>query len=120
MPLTFDCTIRAGEAMRLRAEDADGHTVTVTGSVPEAARNRALTAEEVEVRLKKTGGTAFSVASCFVTLDDGLAVSAGALNALRREALAQMEAQRTAVPARRTFDFVPPNNRSKTARTSRC
>lgn len=108
VPLTFDCTIRAGEAMRLRAEDADGHTVTVTGSVPEAARNRALTAEEVEVRLKKTGGTAFSVASCFVTLDDGLAVSAGALNALRREALAQMEAQRTAVPARRTFDFVPP------------
>ena len=32
----------------------------------------------------------------------------GALNALRREALAQMEAQRTAVPARRMFDFVPP------------
>ena len=108
VPLTFDGTIRAGEAMRLRAEDADGHTVTVTGSVPEAARNRALTAEEVEARLKKTGGTAFAVASCAVTLDDGLAVSAGALNALRREALAQMEAQRTAVPKRRTFDFVPP------------
>ena len=107
VPLTFDCTIRAGEAMRLRAEDADGHTVTVTGSVPEAARNRALTAEEVEARLKKTGGTAFSVASCVVSLDDGLAVSAGALNALRREALSQMEALRTAVPARRAFGFVP-------------
>lgn len=108
VPLTFDCTIRAGEAMRLRAEDADGHTVTVTGSVPEAARNRALTAEEVEVRLKKTGGTAFSVASCAVTLDDGLAVSAGTLNALRREALSQMETLRTAVPKRRVFNFVPP------------
>ena len=108
VPLDLTCAIRAGEPMRLRAEDADGHTVTVTGSVPESARNRALTAEEVEARLKKTGGTAFSVASCFVTLDDGLAVSAGALNALRREALAQMEAQRTAVPERRAFDFVPP------------
>ena len=108
VPLTFDCTIRAGEAMRLRAGDADGHTVTVTGSVPEAARNRALTAEEVEARLKKTGGTAFMVASCVVSLDDGLAVSAGALNALRREALSQMEALRTAVPARRAFGFVPP------------
>ena len=94
--------------MRLRAEDADGHALTVTGNVPEAARNRALTAEEAEARLKKTGGTAFSVASCAVTLNGGLAVSAGALNALRREALAQMEALRTAVPARRTFDFVPP------------
>ena len=107
VPLTFDCTIRAGEAMRLRAGDADGHTVTVTGSVPEAARNRALTAQEVEARLKKTGGTAFTVASCVVSLDDGLAVSAGALNALRREALSQMEALRTAVPARRAFGFAP-------------
>ena len=108
VPLTFDCTIRAGEAMTLHAEDADGHTLTVTGSVPEAARNRALTAEEVEARLKKTGGTAFSVASCSVSLDDGLAVSAGALNALRREALSQMETLLTVVPERRAFGFVPP------------
>ena len=108
VPLTFDCIIRAGEAMRLTAADPDGHRVTVTGSAPEAARNRALTAEEVEARLKKTGGTAFTVASCTVSLDDGLAVSAGALNALRREALSQMEALRTAVPERRAFGFAPP------------
>ena len=108
VPLTFDCIICAGEAMRLTAADPDGHTLTVTGNVPEAARNRALTAEEVEARLKKTGGTAFSLASCAVTLDDGLAVSAGALNALRREALSQMEALRTAAPERRAFGFVPP------------
>ena len=108
VPLTFDCTIRAGEPIRLRAEDADGHTLTVTGNVPEAARNRALTAEEVEARLKKTGGTAFTVDLCAVTLDNGLAVSAGALNALRREALSQMEALRTAAPERRAFGFVPP------------
>lgn len=76
VPLTLECTIRAGQPMHLTAEDADGHAVTVTGAVPEAARSRA--------------------------------VSAGALNALRREALAQMEAQRTAVPKRRVFDFVPP------------
>ena len=108
VPLTFDCIIRAGEAMRLTAADPDGHRVTVTGNVPEAARNRALTAEEVEARLKKTGGTAFTVDFCAVTLDDGLAVSAGALNALRREALSQMEALRTAAPERRAFGFVPP------------
>jgi len=108
VPLTFDCLIRAGEPLRLTAEDADGHRVTVTGSVPEAARNRALTAEEVEARLKKTGGTAFTVDFCAVTLNGGLAVSAGALNALRREVLSQMEALRTAAPERRTFGFVPP------------
>lgn len=108
VPLTLECTIRAGQPMALTAEDADGHRVTVTGAVPEAARSRAVTAEEVETRLRKTGGTAFSVTQCAVALDGGLAVSAGALNALRREALAQMEAQRTAVPKRRVFDFVPP------------
>ena len=108
VPLTFDCLIRVGEPMRLTAADPDGHRVTVTGNVPEAARNRALTAEEVEARLKKTGGTAFTVDFCAVTLDDGLAVSAGALNALRREALSQMEALRTAAPERRAFGFVPP------------
>ena len=108
VPLAFDCAIRTEKPMRLTAEDADGHTVTVTGAVPEAARSRAISAEEVEGRLKKTGGTAFSVASCAVTLDDGLAVSAGALNALRREALSQMETLRTAVPERRAFGFVPP------------
>ena len=119
VPLTFDCTIRAGEAMTLHAEDADGHTADVTGSVPEAARNRALTAEEVEARLKKTGGTAFSVASCSVSLDDGLAVSAGALNALRREALSQMETLRTAVPERRAFGFVPPTTVKNSAEKPR-
>ena len=108
VPLALNCTIRAGQPMTLTAEDADGHRVTVTGAVPEAARSRAVTAEEVEARLKKTGGTAFTVDLCAVTLDNGLAVSAGALNALRREALSQMEALRTAAPERRTFDFVPP------------
>lgn len=55
VPLTLECTIRAGQPMHLTAEDADGHAVTVTGAVPEAARSRAVTAEEVETRLRKTG-----------------------------------------------------------------
>ena len=108
VPLALACVIREGEPMALTASDPDGHTVTVTGAVPETARSRAVTADEVEARLKKTGGTAFSVEHCAVALDGGLAVSAGALNALRREALALMEARRTAVPARRAFPFVPP------------
>lgn len=108
VPLALNCTIRAGQPMHLTAADADSHAVTATGAVPEAARSRAVTAEEVETRLKKTGGTAFSAAQCAVALDDGLAVSAGALNALRREALSQMEALRTAAPERRAFGFVPP------------
>ncbi len=107
VPVRLRAEIRAGVPMTLAAEDADGHTVTAAGAVPEAARNRALTAEEVEARLRKTGGTAFTVSDCAVALEDGLSVSASALNALRREALAALEAVRTALPERREGAFVP-------------
>ena len=110
VPLKFACALRAGQPITLTAEDGDGRCVTVSGPIPEAARSRAVTADEVDARLRKTGGTAFTAASCAVELDDGLAVSAGALNALRRDALARMEAARTAVPTRRVFDFSPPES----------
>ena len=108
VPLSLSCAVRASQPVTLTATDPDGHTAAVTGPAPEAARSRAITADEVEARLKKTGGTAFSVENCTVALDENLAVSAGALNALRREALAQLEAQRTAVPERRVSGFIPP------------
>ena len=107
VPVRLRAEIRAGVPMTLAAGDADGHTVTAAGAVPEAARNRALTAEEAEARLRKTGGTAFTVSDCAVALEDGLSVSASALNALRREALAALEAVRTALPERREGAFVP-------------
>ena len=107
VPVRLRAEIRAGVPMTLAAGDADGHTVTVEGAVPEAARSRALTAEEAEARLRKTGGTAFTVSDCAVALEDGLSVSASALNALRREALAALEAVRTALPERREGAFVP-------------
>lgn len=104
----FDAAVRANAAMTLTAEDSDGNLTCVSGAVPEAARSRSVTAQEVEDRLRKTGGTAFTVTDCTVALDDGLAVSASALNALRRDALDRLTALRCAIPARRSFDYVPP------------
>ena len=101
VPVRFTCTVRAAEACTLTAEDNDGHTVTVTGVVPEAARSRAVTAEELESRLKKTGGTAYRCEAASVTVEDGLSLSASAVNALRRDALAALTEARTAVPERR-------------------
>ncbi|MBR3561844.1 MAG: U32 family peptidase [Oscillospiraceae bacterium] len=108
VPVRFSASLRAGEPITLRASDGDGHTVSVTGPRSEAARTRALTAEEIDARLRKTGGTAFTVSDCAVELDGGLAVSAAALNALRRDALSAMEAARTALPARRSLPYVAP------------
>ena len=104
----FDATIRANAPITLTAEDEAGNLTNVSGAVPEAARSRALTAQEVSDRLRKTGGTAFTVTDCAVTLDEGLSVSASALNALRREALERLSALRCAIPPRRSFDYIAP------------
>ena len=86
----MDCVCRAGEPVRLTVR-AGTQWAEVTGPVPETARNRALTAEELQARLKKTGGTAFRCREVRVTLEEGLMLSAGAVNALRREGLAALE-----------------------------
>ena len=93
--------MKAGEACTLTAEDNDGHSVTVTGSVPEAARSRAVTAEEICQRLGKTGGTAYRCENVQADVDDGLSLPASAINALRRDALDALTAARTTPPARR-------------------
>jgi len=99
-PVHLTCAIRAGVPCTLTASDG-AHTVTVFGSVPEAARNRALTDTEVADRLKKTGGTAFRCESVDVTVEDGLSLPASAINALRRDALNALTEARTTPPARR-------------------
>ena len=99
-PVRLTCAIRAGVPCTLTASDGT-HTVTVSGSVPEAARNRALTDTEVADRLKKTGGTAFRCESVEVTVDEGLSLPASAINALRRDALNALTEARTAPPVRR-------------------
>lgn len=107
VPVDFFCAILAGEPCTLTAVDQDGHTVTVTGPVPEAARSRALTEEDLRDRLGKTGGTAYRCREVSVTLDEGLSLPASAVNALRRDALSALTAERTAPPQRREAPLPP-------------
>lgn len=113
----LDCRIASGVPCRLTASDEDGHTVTVTGDVPEAARSRALTAEETADRLKKTGGTAYRCENASVTVDEGLSLSAAALNALRRSVLCALSQARAAVPARRELPVPAPCQTDRSAET---
>ena len=47
VPVAFSCRIAAGEAAALTAALPDGRSVTVRGAVPETARSRALTEDEL-------------------------------------------------------------------------
>ena len=103
VPVAFSCRIAAGEAAALTAALPDGRSVTVRGAVPETARSRALTEDELRSRLQKTGGTVFTCREIEISLEDGLMLSAGSINALRRDALSQLRALLVQPPARRVF-----------------
>ena len=108
VPVRFACTVRTGAPCTLTAEAEDGHIVTITGPVPEAARSRAVTAEELCQRLRKTGGTAYRCEAVTAEVDEGLSLPASAINALRRDALAALTQVRTAPPKRRELPIPPP------------
>ena len=65
--------------------------VWAQGPVPETARSRALTAEELRERLSKTGGTVFTVEQFRAELDDSLMLPASVINGLRRDALEELK-----------------------------
>ena len=68
-------------------------SVTVEGTKPDAATNRPLTLDDVRKQFLKTGGTDFIVDEndFSVSVDDGLFVTVGELNSLRRSALEQLK-----------------------------
>ena len=101
VPVSLHARITPDAPARLTVSDSDGHTVTVTGDVPQAARTRSLTAEEAEARLQKTGGTAFTPAACTAEVAEGLSLSAASLNALRRRGLEALAEIRVRPPLRR-------------------
>ena len=78
----------------LTVTDPEGRLCGVRGPVPQQARNLDLTEEALSLRLAKTGGTPYRCAGVQATVEPGLMLSAADINAMRREALNQLTAQR--------------------------
>lgn len=110
IPVNLRLLVRRNEPVRLSGACAVHGGVAIamgTGAVPEEARNRAVTEEELRQRLSKTGGTVFTADRVEIELDEGLMVPASAVNSLRRELLDELAARRTDLPTRRELP-VPP------------
>ncbi len=108
--IPVDLTFSLGEhASELTASDGE-RVVAAEGPAPERAIHRALDEESAKKSLEKTGGTPFFVHSFSADLADGLTLPASALNAMRREALDNLLAQRGAIQPhkREDFSFAPP------------
>lgn len=105
----FYAMIRRGEPAQLAVEDPDGNLCRTRGPVPEQAVYRSLTPQDLEQQLKKTGGTPYLCTAVRSSLDPDLMLPAFAINAMRRDVIAELTAKRgRAAPARLNAYDEPP------------
>ena len=105
----FYAMIRRGEPAQLAVEDPDGNLCRTRGPVPEQAVYRSLTPQDLEQQLKKNGGTPYLCTAVRSSLDPDLMLPASAINAMRRDVIAELTAKRgRAAPARLNAYDEPP------------
>ncbi len=92
VPVDLFLKAMPGEALKLTATDGES-TVTVTGEIVAEAKTRAATEEELCRNLEKTGETVFE-ARAAKAKTAGAFVPVSLVNAIRREALGALTAER--------------------------
>ena len=93
VPVTFRAIVTAGR-FSLTVTDPEGRSCTLEGQPPEQARVAELTREMLVSRLQKTGGTPYYCTEVRADIVPGVTLSAAAINALRRDVLNALTAQR--------------------------
>lgn len=90
-----DFYVRLAEDEPVRLEmSCGGLTVSAEGDVPERAVKRPADEEYLRRQLDKLGDTVYTFNSLKADIDEGLTVSAAAVNALRREAVSKTDEER--------------------------
>ena len=106
IPVSALAVLKVGQPAALTVWDGE-HAATAEGPVIEAATGRGFDAERTRVQLSKTGGTCYAVTGVALHADADAHCPASLLNALRRNALEALEAQRTRV-RRQSLTFETP------------
>lgn len=91
LPIKMNLIAHTNEPLYLCIENEDGISVSVAGALCQKAHTRATEKSRMEEQLKKLGGTAFCADEISVDATDDVAVAIKDLNALRREAIEQLE-----------------------------
>ena len=93
VPISVKAEIRGNTPMKLSLSDGE-NTVMVLGDMPQKAKTKALEQGEVLSSLTKFGGTPYCYEGGGVDLQEGLFVSKGSLNELRRKAIEELDVKR--------------------------
>ena len=92
MPITFDVSINNLKESYGRDEKFDDFiSVEILGDIPQPAKNKAVSLEDVDKQLKKTGNSLFYFDKLSIDMDDSIFIPLKALNEIRREALYKLE-----------------------------
>ena len=94
VPISMHAVVNASR-FSLTVTDPDGRVCTLEGAAPEQARVAELTREILCSRLSKTGGTPYYCTEIATDIAPGVTLSAAAINALRRDVLNLLTAQRS-------------------------
>ena len=93
VPVSVKAEIRENTPMELNLYDGE-NTVTVLGDTPQKAKTKALEQDDVLNSLTKFGGTPYYAEGEVVDLQEGLFVSKGSINELRRRAIEELDIKR--------------------------
>lgn len=110
IPLGISAEIRFGKPLRAIAACKYGEVEIISDTIPEPASGKPLDEASVCDRMGKLGGTQFRAGNITASVDEGLYVSASALNALRRsvcEGMTEIILEKC-TPSYRVNDFVLP------------
>lgn len=100
VPVKFYVVVNSGEAVKAAAIDNDGNKVVAFGSEPQKAIRQAIDAQSLSDRLSKTGGTPYCCVDAQSRVQDGLYLSASAINELRRKLITSLNDKRACPPQR--------------------
>lgn len=104
IPVTMTADIFNDAPARLTVSDGE-NSVTVEGAVPQKAANRALDKETVAAAISKLGSTPFKAEKCDIRLSEGQFLRGADLNAMRRDAVALLAAERAKVQPRSEQEY---------------
>ncbi len=96
VPVGLRLKIKKDEPISLTVECGE-ESVTAFGDIPKIAENRPITYENALASVSKLGSTPYFAEGGTVCLDDGLFVTAGELNTLRRNACLMLDEKRAEI-----------------------
>lgn len=107
--IDMECICRKGEPARLTVtHTASGVSATVEGETVQEALKASVSPQDIRQRLLKLGDTDFEAGEVKVEAGDGIFISNGGINRLRRDALDEiiLQIRKKCVQMRQCFDYV--------------